>query len=143
MDFMVLGFKVLGFCMFLEFFPVQEFCLGLAEFLYLCFQNCWSNSLMDFRVLWFQGFKVFRVFPCARILPGYGRILVSMFSELLELFINVFQGFRVLGFFRVFPVQQFCMGLAEFLYLCFQNCWCYSLMNFMVLGFQGFRVLSF
>jgi hypothetical protein len=38
---------------FLVFFPVQEFCLGLAEFLYLCFQNCCSYSLMDFRVLGF------------------------------------------------------------------------------------------
>jgi hypothetical protein len=47
---------------------------------------------------------VFMVFSCARILPGSGRILVSMFSELLELFINGFYGFRVLGFlgFKVF-----------------------------------------
>ena len=54
MDFMVLGFKVLGFCMFLEFFPVQEFCLGLAEFLCVCFQKCWSFLLMDFRVEKFE-----------------------------------------------------------------------------------------
>jgi hypothetical protein len=37
--------------MVLRVFPVQEFCLGLADFLYLCFQNCWSYLLMDFTVL--------------------------------------------------------------------------------------------
>jgi hypothetical protein len=66
---------------------------------------------MDFRVLRFQDFRVFcfwGVFSCARILPGSGRILVSMFSELLELFIHGFYGFRVLGFYGFlwfFPVQ--------------------------------------
>jgi hypothetical protein len=61
-----------------------------------------------------------------------------MFSELLELFVNGFSGFRVLGFLGLFPVQEFCLGLADFLYLCFQNCWSYSLMDFRVLGFYGF-----
>ena len=59
------------------------------------------------------------VFSGARILPGSGRILVSMFSELLQLFINGFLGFRVLGFYGFmglgfFPVQEFCLGLAVF-----------------------------
>ena len=74
----------------------------------------------------------------ARILPGSGRILVSMFSELLELFINGFSGFRVLWFygFRVFSCARILPGSGSFfLYLCFQNCWSYSLMDFRVLGF--------
>jgi hypothetical protein len=46
-----------------------------------------------------------------------------------------FQDFRVFCFWGFFLVQEFCLGPAEYLYLCFQNCWSYSLMDFMVLGF--------